>query len=180
MDGCNHSIIEFSNYFEHLLRTHKTIGGREDSDDTFIIRQTFTESTKTRHNWLCTYKKFDGKVFLTRSFKQGPLFHWSLSMIGSDSEARKYAVKITIDREDEQVPKFELTIPVISIRKTKQEVEENCLHAVLPEKVLRFFCTVKFVEDKKQFQWRTQYKIIKEMSCHLESFPEIDPILLMR
>ena len=53
MDGCNHSTIAFQDYLDHLIKTHKVVGsGKEESDDTFFIRQTFTESTKPS---MCVY-----------------------------------------------------------------------------------------------------------------------------
>ena len=129
-NDCNYAEVNYASYFDHLVTVHKVIGGKEEDEASVVIRQKFRHEIQNdskqnaehynssffrhddlltlfllhaEHYWVYTYKKFDGEIFLCRSYRLGYLFYWDVVLIGSDLEASKYGAKITIERKREQV-----------------------------------------------------------------------------
>jgi hypothetical protein len=160
-ENCKHSIVDFQTYTKHLAMVHK-MKEQQHKDGGFVITHSLTDSRITDTTWTGMFLYFEGKAFITRTFLRADVLHIALCLIGSDADASKYKVRILFKRtgESEFVP-YEITVPVLPIRKSYDEISKECLHVVLTKAMLKSFCKFEEMPEKKQkIKWNVDYKIL--------------------
>ncbi|CAG7729835.1 unnamed protein product [Allacma fusca] len=160
-EGCKHAVVDFQNYTKHLATVHK-MKEQQHRDGGFVITHSLTDSRITDTTWTGMYLYFEGKAFLTRTYLRADVLHLTMCIIGSDMDASKYKVRMQFRRAgDAEFVPFEVTVPVISIRKSYEEISRDSLHVILTKAMIRSFCRIDEMPEKRQkLKWNVDYKIM--------------------
>jgi hypothetical protein len=158
-NGCNHSVVSLSgyHYLRHLTEVHKIKRADKDYyDGNFVINYTSLHPPKA-HPWNGNYTVYNGKVFVVRCLLRDEVYHFSLSVIGSEADAAEYNVRMIFKRNTDTKSDsiLDITIPVLAIGKSIRQIMES-VHCVLPRAVLVGACGV----SQNKLVWQVKYKIL--------------------
>jgi hypothetical protein len=167
-NNCKKSVVRFQEYAKHLVTVHGVTRVQETTDDAMFDKKYILRDvalTESGH-WPGMYTIFEGKAFVTRTFIDKGIFHFSLCVVGSERVAAGYRVRMMFRRPGdvrELDPIVDITMPVLPIRKTDAELME-CMHYSVPKGTFLRACGVaENPESKQALTWHVKYTIFPKI-----------------
>ncbi|CAG7838369.1 unnamed protein product [Allacma fusca] len=160
LKNCNDSLLKMGDYLKHLQGVHN-LKELPNRDGKFF--HVYCLADLKNKVWCGTHVKFDRNDFFTRTLFRKDVFHFSLCIIGSEMDAAKYNVRMFFKRpdDDEKSSFFDITVPVITIKKAGKEILES-MHCMLTKTMLKNSCQVKrLLEGGEKLIWQVNYNILR-------------------
>jgi len=139
VNKCKGEEIRFKDYFKHLKSQHEIDGFTLRTN--YLTMSEYSNCLTTDGPWPAFYFEYEEDIFLRNmKIEESILYMW-FTMIGSESDAANYQVRISVYMKHSEASRCDWILPVYSVRKTEEEIETSAFRLSIPALQLERYCT---------------------------------------